>query len=203
MRVVLSLMYSANLSKCSLKAPQCRIIAGLLLQEISSDEWKERVMDENILQMRAASARLTIASHLRQRLKCVSHEVQVLIRDGETPLATQATFAAAVSHSRLLRDFLDLQMREELRLFHPALSPTSWDEFFNSCLLRDPSIAKWSAPVVTKLRQNVFRMLAEVGLLADTKSKTFQKISLYPELVTALERDEATATLRALRVGAL
>jgi hypothetical protein len=196
-------MYSASLSKCSLKAPQCRLLAALLLSNPTDAEWKAQIVGANLLQMRAPGASLTIASHLRQRLESVSREVQVLIRDGEAPLSTQATFAAALKHSALLRDFIDLQIREELRLFHPALSARSWDEFFAGCTVRDPAIVKWSAPVVAKLGQNVFRMLAEVGILASTQTKQLQKISLYPELVAVLERDGEEAVLRALRVIAV
>ena len=128
-------MYIASLSKCSLKAPQCRIIANLLLENLSPAECKESILQENVLQMRAVSARMTIASHLRQRLESVSRDVWVLIKDGETSLSTQATFAAALGHSQLLHDFLDLQVREDLRLFHPTLSNQSWNEFFEGCLM--------------------------------------------------------------------
>jgi hypothetical protein len=196
-------MYSASLSKCSLKAPQCRLLAALLLNNPTEAQWKAQILAENLLQMRAPGASLTIASHLRQRLQIVSREVQVLIRDGDAPLSTQGTFAAALKHSALLRDFMDLQIREELRLFHPALSVRSWDEFFAGCRVRDPSIEKWSAPVVAKLGQNVFRMLAEVGILANTQTKQLQKVSWYPELVAVLERDGEEVVLRALRVSAV
>ena len=40
-----------------------------------------------------------------------------LVRDGKGTVATHAVFAAAVKHSPLLGDFLDLVVGEQYRLF--------------------------------------------------------------------------------------
>ena len=40
-----------------------------------------------------------------------------LVRDGKGSVATHAVLAAAVKHSPLLGDFLDLVVREQYRLF--------------------------------------------------------------------------------------
>ena len=45
-----------------------------------------------------------------------------MVRDGSALLATHACLAAAVKHSPLLGDFLDMAVREQYRLFRPSLS---------------------------------------------------------------------------------
>ena len=52
-----------------------------------------------------------------------------MVRDGEKALATQALLAAAIKHSALLRDFIDLCLRDEYRLLHTELSKLLWLRF--------------------------------------------------------------------------
>lgn len=44
--------YSANISAGSLKLPESRIVAGLLLKGIDPDAWHHAIVEENVLQAR-------------------------------------------------------------------------------------------------------------------------------------------------------
>ena len=54
---------------------------------------------------------------LRARLELMRSEVWEMVRDGSTPVATHACLAAAVKHSALLGDFLDIVVREQYPAF--------------------------------------------------------------------------------------
>jgi hypothetical protein len=56
-------------------------------------------------------------------------ELWALVRDGSGTVATQACLAAAVKHSALLGDFLDLVVREQYTRYAKALSNTVWDDY--------------------------------------------------------------------------
>ena len=78
-------------------------------------------------------------------------------------MATHAVLAAAVKHSPLLGDFLDLVVREQYRLFSPTLSNKLWDDYLDGCRGRDPDMPQWNESTRRRLRSSVFQMLAQAA----------------------------------------
>ena len=79
-------------------------------------------MSENVLQARSPATARRLTKLIRGRLETMGPDLWKLVRDGNGTVATHAVFAAAVKHSPLLGDFLDLVVGEQYRLFSPALS---------------------------------------------------------------------------------
>jgi hypothetical protein len=121
-----------------------------------------------------------------------------MVAEAPTALATQAVMAAAVKHSPLLADFLNFCYREQVRLFQPALTHSLWPEFLDQCAARDPLMPVWSDSTSAKLRENVFRILAESGYIEDTRRMKLQRVRLLLELVSHLRDSRNDATLRCL-----
>ena len=194
--------YNANLVKASLKLEESRVIAGLLLEGVDDAAWQKAILVDNLLQKRSPSTAKTFAVFIRQRLSLVTPELWCLVRDGSNVVATQAVLAATIKHSRLLGDFLDLVVRDRLRLFKATLTSKDWDEFIEGCEARDAHAADWTPRVVDKLRQNVFRILGEAGYVADTKTLALQRMTVVPEIVRYLEENDERYVLRCIQVAA-
>ena len=95
--------------------------ASLLLSGVNDEQWRSEIEQKNILQARSASTATSLAGFLRARLAQFDSMLWLLVRDGDRTLATQTLLAWAAKHSALLRDFMDLKLREEYRKFSPAL----------------------------------------------------------------------------------
>jgi hypothetical protein len=194
-------LYNANLTKASLKLPESRVIASLLLAGVDAAEWKRAIVEENVLQKRSPSTARTFADYIRHRLETMPPEIWEIVRDAPNTSATQAVLAAALKHSRLLADFFDLVLRDQVRQFKSSLTDKNWEDFIEGCIARDPTVAHWTPPVIGKLRQNIFRILAEAGYVTDTQTMTLQRVSVAGEVLRVLEEHGESQVLRCLQAA--
>lgn len=193
-------VYSANITKGSLKLRESRIVAGLLLDAVSGDEWKDAIERGNVLQTRTVATALSLAGLLRARLGCFDEQLWKMVRDGDKTLATQALLVCAVKHSALLRDFMDLNLRDEYRKFHPTLATSVWTQYLEGCRGRDPEMPEWFETTRRRLRSTVFQILAQAGYLSDTSKRELKTVSLLPELVSYLREKGENHLLRCLQL---
>ena len=112
-----------------------------------------------------------------------------------------ACFAAAVKHSRLLGDFLDLVVREQYRVFGETLPTTLWEPFIEDCRSRDPDMPTWSESTVARLRSSVYQILAQAGYIDSTRTKRLQAVHIAKEVVSYLQDHDDAYVLRCIQVG--
>lgn len=193
--------YSANLTAGSLKLRESRVIADLLLQDLDADAWRSALYDDNRLQL---GSRKTIA-HMDQllagRLRLMTADLWRLVRDGDGTLSAQACLAATIKRSRLLGDFLDLVVREQYRIFAPALSHGLFHDYIASCRDRAPDTPVWSDATVARLRSSVFQILAQAGYIENTRTLALQSVHLAPQLLDYLRAHNERYVLRCMQVG--
>lgn len=166
----------------SLLIPESREIATLLLQGASEEEWHQAITIQNILQKRSLASAKRQAALIRKRLDLMTPEHWTLVRDGNAEVATQALLSAAIKQSCLLGDFMGNVCRQHWQTFNRTLSARDWCEFLAACSQIDPLVGKWAVSTVTKLRQVVFRILAEAGYIDSTRALNLQPVSIVPEV---------------------
>jgi hypothetical protein len=193
-------IYTATITTASLRLRESRIIANLLLQDLSEAAWKEALLERNVLQMSSIESIRRTSRLLRARLKSFDQEIWLMIRDGDSQQAAQATLACAIKNSRLLGDFMDLPLREQKTLYATKLEQHMWNDYLGSCRGRDPDMPHWSDTTIARLRSTVFSMLAEVGYLKDTKSLLLQNVFVDTQLATYLRDHNENYVLRCLEV---
>jgi hypothetical protein len=197
-----NLIYTATITGASLRLRESRIIADLLIREVSPENWKLAVLENNVLQLKSPSYIKKIARILRARLEPLGEGLWRMVRDGGRDLATQAAFASVVRRSRLLGDFMDLAIREQQTLFAKQLEPRMWLDYIVGCRGRDPDMPHWSDSTIARLRSAVFSMLAETGYLKDTRSLLLQNVFIDTQLGSYLRERGETYVLRCLDVTA-
>ena len=194
------MIYTATITSASLRLRESRIIAELLLQGVDDEGWREAVVEQNVLQMGSAESIRRISRLLRARLEPLGADLWRLVRDGGREQATQAVFAGAIKHSRLLGDFMDITMREQRALFAKKLEHRMWNEHIAGCRGRDPEMPHWSDATVARLRSAVFSMLAEAGYLKDTRSLLLQNVFVDAQLAACLRECGESYVLRCMEV---
>ena len=193
--------YKAEITAGSLKVAESRIVAGLLLRKVNADGWEKAIIEDNVLQTRSEATAIRIGRLIRKRLELMSPDLWRLVRDGTGTVATHAVLAAAVKHSPLLGDFLDLVVREQYRLFNTALSNKIWDEYLDDCRGRDPDMPIWNESTRKRLRSSVFQILAQAGYIENTRSKRLQTVHIASQVLQYLERHNEHYVLRCIKVS--
>ena len=175
-------------------------MAGVLLAEPSPDEWRERIVEDNVLQARSPVTARRVASLLRARLEPLGPAAWEMVRDGDRELAAQTCLAGAIKNSRLLGDFMDLAIREQVALFAKRLEPRVWTAYIEGCMGRDPEMPHWTESTIARLRSSVFSMLAEVGYVNNTRELRLQNVFIDPTLADYLRERQEHYVLRCLEV---
>lgn len=193
--------YRADITAGSLKVAESRLIADLLLRDVTAAEWIAAIETDNVLQARSPATGKRLARLIRQRLETMDAGLWHLVRDGSSSVATHACLAAAVKHSKLLGDFLDTVVRAELRAFAASLSPRVWDEYLQACAERDPKVANWNPSTIVRLRSTVFQILAQAGYVENTRSLSLRRVHIASEVLRYLRERDERYVLRCIQVG--
>lgn len=192
--------YKADITAGSLKVHESRIVADLLLKGVDEQGWKGALLKDNVLQARTAATTVRLSRLIRKRLALMKPALWRLVRDGTGAVATQAVLAAAVKHSPLLGDFLDLVVREQYRVFTKALSNKLWEDYLDDCRGRDPDMPVWKESTRKRLRSSVFQILAQAGYIENTRSKKLQTVHVASQVLRYLEKHHEHYVLRCIQV---
>ena len=182
-----SFSYDSDLLGGSLMVRESRVVADLLLNNVSDEDWKRAVIEENILQKKVPASAKRNAKTIRSRLELLEPEFWKAIRDGDDELATQAAFCAALERNELLIEFMERVLKDAYAIHLEKLSMYQWTEFVDECGNRDPAIYDLKETSIKKMGQVVFRMLAEIGYVINTRSMKLQKLLIRPEIKVLLE----------------
>ena len=193
--------YGGEITAGSLKVAESRVVADLLLRGVDPKAWHAAVVDENVLQARNPATAIRVARLIRQRLELMKPDLWRLVRDGSSIAGTHALFAAAIKHSRLLGDFLDLVVREQFRVFSTVLPKKLFDDYLQDCRGRDPEMPQWSESTCRKLQTVVYHTLIQVGYVSDSRSLRLQTVHIAGPVLEYLEQNEEQYVLRCIQVN--
>jgi len=193
--------YSADITSGSLKVPESRVIAGLLLRGVIRKDWDRALYADNVLQTRSQETAKRLTRLIRRRLTSMEPDLWKLVRDGSGPTATHACLAAAVKCSCLLGDFLDLVVRNEYCAYSVALSYKLWEDYLLDCRNRDPEMGDLSETTRSRLRSTVFQILAQAGYIENTRTLRLQTVHIDRQVLAYLQAHEEKYVLKCIQVA--
>jgi hypothetical protein len=192
--------YKAEITAGALKLRESRLIADLLVRQVDDDGWRDAIVTKNVLQARNPATARRLTRLIRGRLETMGPHLWTLVRDGEQGVATHAIFAAAVKHSPLLGDFLEIVVGEQYRLFSKALTNKMWADYLEGCRERDPDMPLWNETTRRRLRSSVFQMLAQAGYIEDTRGLRLQTVRIAEQVLRCLRANQEEYVLRCIQV---
>jgi hypothetical protein len=179
--------YNSDLNGGSLMVRESRIIARLLLQGASADDWQQTIQINNELQKRTPATAKRLAQSIRKRLELLEPEFWKALRDGDDELATQVAFVSVLERNLLLLEFMESIVKDAYAAHVEKIELYQWADFLEDCGNKDPKIFDWKDSTKHKMGTVVFRILFEAGYINSARNAKLQNVLIRPEVKDMLE----------------
>lgn len=126
---------------------------------------REKVMDQNLLQLRSLSSSQKISGQICSRLKTLSsHEIEYFRQTSDLEKGYLLWLSLCRTHL-FIREFATEVLRERYITRRPDIPPEEFDIFFNAKAEWDDNLDRIKTATRLKLRQVLFRMMREAQLI--------------------------------------
>ena len=132
--------------------------------------WKEAseiVKEGNLFQYRTFVATNRVLSELKSRFSFLNEDALNLIISGFSNEAKQIIWLAICQKYTFIFEFINEVIREKYILGQFELTNYDFDAFFNKKMLQHQSLEKITDSSRYKLKQVLFKMLRDLGMLSD------------------------------------
>lgn len=191
--------YNTEFVAGSLLIPESRTIATLLLKGDDESTFKHKILVENVLQKRSPTSAKRQSNLICNRLAYLHPQLLMLVAEGSRDQTVQLLLAASIMQNHLLGDFIQ-EIADCKRNFKQQITYRDWDLFFEQCKQIDNRIESWSETTTQKVRQVVFRILAEAQIIDSTRKKQLLPFYLLPEIKKLLEKYNLSYALKCLEI---
>ncbi|MDA3915607.1 MAG: DUF1819 family protein [Deltaproteobacteria bacterium] len=200
MRITENKIYNGDIVAGSLLLAESRKIAQLLLKNVNKVQWHKAIVIDNILQKRSSAAAIRQARLIKNRLVLMDKNLWQLVYDGSSEVSTQALLAASIKHSHLVGDFMDIVLRQHWQTFSEKINEMGWKRFLESCAQIDPKVDTWKESTKAKLKQVLFRILAEAKYIDSTRNLKLLPVSIAPEVKKYLVKKKEDYVIRCMEI---
>jgi hypothetical protein len=146
---------------------ESRLVAGRYLVSGDWDRVRAEVLEGNLLQCRTRSSLTRTGREVINRLKTLDREELDLLEHGGEDVRRQVLWVAVCRQYRFVREFAVEVIRERLLGLKPDLPLEEFDSFFHRKSQIDPKLESLTETTIRKMRQVLYRILREAGLLDD------------------------------------
>lgn len=176
------------------------ILAEGYLQCGSWEKAKETILATNGLQCRTASSAIRLEREFRQRLQTLSSSQLELMVHSNASARISLAWLAAVKQSAFLFDFAAEVIRPKLEQYDLVLRESDYRRFIEAKTPLHPELLKLAPTTAEKIRQVLFAMLREVGILLEGDEIGTLCRPVIPTVVEHSIREENPAWLAAFLV---
>ena len=145
-------------------------LATWYLEKDDWDEVREEVISRNLLQLRTLNSRKRIFREICSRLKRLNRNELELLVEGDHQEQGYLLWLAICRRYRFLYEFSVEVIRERYLTLKYDLGFEEFDAFFNSKMEWHEEMERITTTTRNKLRQVMFKMLHESGLISPDNS---------------------------------
>jgi hypothetical protein len=187
--------YRFGFTAGALGAAQCHTLAALRLKLGSWNTVRKEVLAENRLFQARRSSLVRTEREFRQRAETLTDSQIAILAESSVDVARFFALLAAFKRYAFLFDFCCLGLRPKVEWHDFALRPSDYENFVATVEPLHPEFTALSPSSRAKVRQVTLRILAECGLLSETRKPSIVRPNLPEVLLRAVIEDEPSYLL--------
>lgn len=169
---------------------ESRLVAGLMLEDLSKEEIVKRIVDENLFRYPTEKMVPSIAKTLVHRLSLPQdREVLCLIHDGFHSTAKQASLYCFMLDNLLVYEFLVDVIGSKYASLDLSFSKGDIHLYLDRIAMVDEKASKWSKLTKDKIRSVLVQTLVSVGYLDDPRATRLNPFQIDFQLLECIEND--------------
>ena len=162
-----AITYSISFTTAPLLFHETLLVAELFAREQEWQPVREKVLNENLLQMRTVNSSKRIFSELSSRLKQLTPVQLETLLESSHREQNQLLWLAFCKRYRFVYDFAVEVIREKFLRLDMDLTYDAYDIFFNDKAEWHPEVARVAEATRKKQRQFLYRIMRETELLTE------------------------------------
>jgi len=148
---------------------------------------RQVVLDENLLQARSRRTAERLFGEIVARLKTLTESQLATLMNGSEADQRHILWLASCKRYAFIREFAIEVVRERFLQLGPPITRGDYDAFYNAKAAWHPELEGFGQSTRDKLRQNLFKMLRDAGLL--TADGYVNVVFLSPAVVQAVVQE--------------
>lgn len=178
--------YCLSMSGSSVRRPDTLATARLYLESRDWPTTRKKVVEENLYQLNAESSRKRVAGELLKRLQTLSDdEIEFLVNSYGDDQSAMLWVAVCRTYE-YVRDLSASVIRGRYESGIPTYTEGAYEAFFEEQLATHEELERLTPASRKKMRNQVFRMLVECGLVSEEGDIT--PIHPSPDFARALDQ---------------
>lgn len=157
-----------------------------------SSDWQDAAqlaVASNPFQLNSSASTRRVFREVRQRLEMLEPETLDAFTDGSADDRRAILLIAVCKCYPFIFDFIRTTIAEKVTVFDYKLTASDFDAYWNHASLEHPELEGLTTTTRKKIRQVMFRMLAEARLLTETRNPQISAIPISPTIETVLRRE--------------
>ena len=159
--------YKLSFTAASLSISESVNIAEVYLKCRDWDQTKQIVRERNLLQSRTNSRTIRVARELIQRLKLLTNSQLELLVEGNLAEQKSLLWLAICKTYSFVKEFAIEVLHERFLSRSMQITELDYDAFFNRKADWSEDLEQITTSTRKKIRQVVFRMMREAGLITE------------------------------------
>ena len=160
-----SAVYALSFTSGALLAGEAAVVTPIYLEDRDWAKTRTRVKMENLLQARVSASTTRKLGALIPRLQVLTDSELQIVAEGTSTERGHLMWAAACRSYLLIAEFAEEVLRERFLTLAGTLAYEDYDSFYRSKAMWHGELDEVTDLSYKKLRQVLFKMMVEAGLL--------------------------------------
>jgi BrxA len=183
--------YSLSFTAASLRPELARVVAEAYLACGDWQETRRRVLDDNLLQTRSRGSAFRMEGEVRQRLQTLTPEQLTILAEAPSDSRHAVAWLSVLKLNTFVFNFAAGTLRAKIEAHDVVVRPSDYEEFIASESVAHPEVLDLTPVTKAKIRQVLFKMLREAGILGEGRDDfDLQRALLPADVLRAVVSDD-------------